>query len=29
MNQATTSPMVLYVYEYAEPETGIIEANSA
>ena len=29
MNQATTSPSVAYEYEYALPETGIIDANSA
>ena len=29
MNQATISPSVAYEYEYALPETGSIEANSA
>ena len=29
MIHATTSPTVVYVNGYAEPATGIIEANSA
>ena len=29
MIQATSSPIVAYVYVYALPETGIVEASSA
>jgi hypothetical protein len=29
MIQAKTSPSVTYAYEYAEPDTGIVEASSA